>query len=437
MSSLFWTNFEAREKLRKGEKRNACKRAEGCMPSHVGVWRDKDLPCDLCRHSRTCCPFYTSRPLPGDGDSTRPLCGHGAVEPTQRSPSDNTLEDGVILMGQKKGVDLFVIGGNLFHEWQQLAHQGQHQARFGASEDHIGLQLRVVQQFHNRSRSIGWVGMPRVLELLLNLLERSCSCYFKGWIGLQEPQRTLLLQFREQIEGHGIIGFEASGELIDQTRLRADQAILVTCQLFELGYLVTIRGQSMQICEISAPGLGQQVGIDRIGLGTTGRSPTIHSARINWVHRPAGLQQVNNQQTMSGFNNTRHLFFGRRTNDLHQKGVQLGKSLWGMIHTDRTHLMPFFVNRQGIMVLIRPVNTGIPHQKRSSLHECFLNSRALILWRSKRDSLMIGLAQEQCQGSASFLNRSSRVDETDFPWLVQQFHRTSVLLFQPCVEWAC
>ena len=88
----FWTNFEAREKLRKGEKRNACKRAEGCMPSHVGVWHDKDLPCDLCRHSRTCCPFYTSRPLPGDGDSTRQLCGHGAVEPTQRSPSDNTLD---------------------------------------------------------------------------------------------------------------------------------------------------------------------------------------------------------------------------------------------------------------------------------------------------------------------------------------------------------
>src|SRR5712691_5883031 len=71
------------------------------------------------------------------------------------SRTRQTLEDGVILMGQKKGVDLFVIVGNLFHEWQQLAHQGQHQARFGASEDHIGLQLRLVQQFHHRSRSIG------------------------------------------------------------------------------------------------------------------------------------------------------------------------------------------------------------------------------------------------------------------------------------------
>src|SRR5437588_504534 len=109
------------------------------------------------------------------------------------SGTRQTFKDGVILMGQKKGADLFVIVGNLFHEWQQLAHQGQHQARFGASEDHIGLQLRLVQQFDNRSRSISWMGMPRVFELLLNLLERSCSCYLKGWIGLQEPQRTLLV----------------------------------------------------------------------------------------------------------------------------------------------------------------------------------------------------------------------------------------------------
>jgi len=46
--------------------------------------------------------------------------------------------------------------------------------------------------------------------------------------------------------------------------------------------------------------------------------------------------------------------------------------------------------------------------------------RALLLWRSQRDSLMIGSAQERGQGSASFLNRSSRVEEVDFPWRVQQ-----------------
>jgi hypothetical protein len=52
-------------------------------------------------------------------------------------------------------------------------------------------------------------------------------------------------------------------------------------------------------------------------------------------------------------------------------------------------------------MLVGPVNTGIPHQQCSSLYFCFLSVRALILWRSKRDSLMIGSAQERGQGSAS------------------------------------
>ena len=261
-----------------------------------------------------------------------------------------TLKDGVILMGQKKGADLFVIVGNLLNEWQQLAHQGQHQARFGAGEYHIGLQLRLVQQLDNPRRSIGWMGMPRVFELLLNVFEGSGSCGLNGWIGLQEHQCTLLLQFREQLQGHWIIRYASGGELIDQTGLRADQGILVTGELFELRHLFTIRGQSMQIREIGTPGLSQQVRVDQIRLGATGRSATIHGARIDWVNRPARLQEVENQQTMGCFNDTCHVLFGRRTNDLHQKVVQLGKSLWAMINTDRTHLMSFFINRQGIVI---------------------------------------------------------------------------------------
>lgn len=124
------------------------------------------------------------------------------------------------------------------------------------------------------------VGMPRVLELLLKLSEGSGPCSLNGGIGLQEQQRTLLLQFREQIQGHRIIGLEASGELIDQARLCTDQGILITCQLLEFCHLVTIRGQPMQIGEIGTPSLGQQVGIDQIRLGSTGRSATIHRARV-------------------------------------------------------------------------------------------------------------------------------------------------------------
>ena len=258
-----------------------------------------------------------------------------------------TFKEGVILMGQKKGADLFVIVGNLFHEWQQLAHQGQHQARFGACEDHIGLQLRVVQQFDNRSRSIGWMGMPGVFELLLKLVERSGSCCLKGWIGLQEQQRTLLLQLREQLQGHGIIRYASSRELLDQTGLRADQRIWVTCQLFELRHLVTIWSQPTQIREIGTPGLGQQIGINQISFGSRGRAATVNRSRVDWINRPTCFQKVDNQQAMCCFNNKRHLLFGCRTNDLHQKYVQLGKSLWSVINTDRTYLMPFAQQSSG------------------------------------------------------------------------------------------
>src|SRR6266566_7860189 len=123
--------------------------------------------------------------------------------------------------------------------------------------------------------------------------------------------------------------------------------------------------------------------------------------------------------------------------DLFQEGVQSAQSLRAVIDTKRPNLTPLFINDQGVMMVIGPVNTDIPHQKHSSLYTWFLSTRALILWRSKRDSLMIGSAQERCQGSASFLNRSSRVEELDFPWRVQQLYRTSVALFQPCVERAC
>ncbi len=88
-------------------------------------------------------------------------------------------------------------------------------------------------------------------------------------------------------------------------------------------------------------------------------------------------------------------------------------------------------------MVIRPVNTGIPHQSCSSLYLYVLSTRALLLWRSQRDSLMIGSAQEQRRESASFLNRSSRVEQVDFSWRIQQLYRTSVSLFQPYVERAC
>jgi len=71
-------------------------------------------------------------------------------------------------------------------------------------------------------------------------------------------------------------------------------------------------------------------------------------------------------------------------------------------------------------VLICPVNTGIPHPKRSSLQKMSLRSRALILWRSKRRLSHNRFGSGTVPEKSSFQNRSSRVEQVDFPWRVQQ-----------------
>jgi hypothetical protein len=157
----------------------------------------------------------------------------------------------------------------------------------------------------------------------------------------------------------------------------------------------------MQIGKVSTPCLRQQVSINRIGLGTRGSSPPIYCARIDGIDRPACFQQMCNQEAMRGLDDAGHVLLWRRADDLLQKGVQFGKPLRAVINPKRAHLTALLINDQGVMMRVRPVDTGIPHKNRSSLQARFLSTRALILWRSKRDSLMIGSAQEQSQGSMS------------------------------------
>ena len=347
------------------------------------------------------------------------------------------LKELMVLMGQKKGGNLLIILSDLLDQWQQLTYQHQHQACFAARGHGISLQMGLMQLLENLSGDGGRVGMLGSSEHLLELVDRSSHRRLRRGIGLQEQQRAPLLQFGKQVQGDWVIGYASGRELIGQTRLHADQAILIAREQFELSDLLAVWGKAMQIGQVAPSAFSQQVGINGIGLGPRGGSTPIDGARIDRIDGPACLQHVSNQQSMGRLDDAGHLLFGLRANDLLQEGVQFAQALRAMINTKRTDLMAFFINDHGVMMLAGPINPGIPHQKLSSLQECFLSGRALLLWRSKRDSLMIGSAQEQGQGSASFLNRSSRVEEVDFPWHVQQLSRTSVSLFQPCVERAC
>src|SRR2546423_5326413 len=330
------------------------------------------------------------------------------------------LKDLMVLMGQKKGGNLLVVLSNLCKEWQQLTHQSQHQARFGPGDDGIGLQMRLLQALNDLGGDSQGIGMTCFLEDLRDLVCRGALGGLRSGIGLQKHQGGVLLDLREQLQRDGIVGFEASRELIHQTSLGLDQGILITGEQFQLGHLLAIRSESVQIGKVRSSCLGQQIRINRIRFGSRGRTPSINGPGIDRINWPAYFQQVRDQQAMRRLDDARHLLFGRRADDLLQKGVQLAHPLRAVIDPQRTDLTSLLIDDQSVMVRVRPINTSVPHQKCSSLQDRFLSTRALILWRSKRDSLMIGLAQEQCQGSASFLNRSNRVEEGDFPWRVQQ-----------------
>jgi hypothetical protein len=173
----------------------------------------------------------------------------------------------MVLMGQKKGVNLLVILRNLLNQRQQLAHQHQHQTRFGARGDGIGLHMWLVQPLENRGGDRDRIGMLRSSEDLCERFSRSGHRSLWSRVGLQEQQGALLLQFGKQLQSQRVVGYASGGELIDQTRLHADQRILIAREQFQFGNFLTIWAQAVQIGQVSTSCLGQHIGSNRIGRG--------------------------------------------------------------------------------------------------------------------------------------------------------------------------
>ncbi len=157
----------------------------------------------------------------------------------------------MVLMGQKKGVNLPVVLSDLLEQWQQLIHQHQHQTRFGACGHRISLQMGLMHLLENLSCNKLGIGMLGLSKNLLELCLGSGHRRLWGGIALQEPQGTLLLQFGKQIQSHRIIGFEAGRELIDQARLHVDQGVLIAREHFELCNLLAIWDEAMQVGKVA------------------------------------------------------------------------------------------------------------------------------------------------------------------------------------------
>ena len=254
------------------------------------------------------------------------------------------------LMGQKKGGNLLIILSNLREPWQQLTHQRPHQTRFRAGGHDISLQVWLMHPLDNLGGDDRRVGMPGASEDLLDLFGRSCHRCLWGGIGLQEQQGALLLQFRKQLQGHRVIRFETGRELIDQAPLHLDQGILIAREQLQLGNFLAVWRETGQIGQVRPSGLGQQVGINRIRLGTRCGSPTIAAARVDRIDGPAWFQQIRNQPPMGGLTDAGHLFFWLSSKDLLQEGVQSAHAFWRMSETQRTDLTSLFINDQAIMM---------------------------------------------------------------------------------------
>src|SRR6266496_121264 len=192
--------------------------------------------------------------------------------------SGQAAEDPIVFMAQKKLLNLLVILSDLLHQRQELDDQGYRQARFRPDRDRIGSQTGLMQLLEDLGSHVRGRGVAGRRENLADLLNRSGLCCFHGWVGLQKHQGRVLLQLGKEVQCDGIIGFEAGRQLVDQAGLHLDQAILITCEPFEFGDLLTIGGESVQIREVSSSGFCQQVGVDSIGLRTRSRALPVNRA---------------------------------------------------------------------------------------------------------------------------------------------------------------
>jgi hypothetical protein len=307
-----------------------------------------------------------------------------------------TAEDLVVFMAQKKARDLLVILSNLLHQRQELAHQGQHQTRFGAGGDRISSQLGLVQSLDNMLCRLRGIAMVHFLEHRCNLgLRSGLGCLGSG-IGLQEDQRRALVQLGEQGECRWVVRFEAGGQLVDQARLTLDQAILIAGQQLEFSDQRGIRSQLAQVRQLRASGLGQQIGIHCIGFQPGGIAPAIDGLGIERRDDEAGLKPRGHEQALRGFHDTGQLI--GRLGNVEQEALPLIETCFGVRYSQRSHLASRFIDDQRIMMGISPLDTSKPHGDFSLASKNFLGLSGPSLRVLEAQASHHRVRQEGCQG---------------------------------------
>ena len=261
-----------------------------------------------------------------------------------------SLEELVVLMHQKKALNLLIIVSNLLHQGFQLVEQRHHQPRFGASRHRVRLQARLLELCsHLLGGQLG-SGIPGLFQQGRQIFHRGRASCLQGGIGPQKFQCRGLLQFAEQFQSDGVVGFETSRELVDQAGLCPNQCILVARQGFDLLDLLAIRVEPTQIRKVGASRFRQQIRVNRVRFGSRRRSPSLNGSRVDGIDRPAGFQQMGDQQPMRRFHDARDLLTAFEASQACQVGIQLAQSFGTMSHPDRPQLMALLVNTQRIVI---------------------------------------------------------------------------------------
>jgi hypothetical protein len=131
-----------------------------------------------------------------------------------------------------------------------------------------------------------------------------------------------------------------------------DQGILIAGERLQLLHRGTIGLQAAQFRQVEAAGLGQQIGIDLIGLGSGGFAQLIGGLGIDRIDREPRLQQERNEQAMIRFDNACQLV-GRTRNAQHQL-FQFVQALRAVRKALRADAASRFVQDHHIMIGYRP-----------------------------------------------------------------------------------
>jgi hypothetical protein len=347
------------------------------------------------------------------------------------SGSGQALKNRMVLVGQKKGLDVLVIGCNLLSQRQQLPDQNQHQARLGAHSYGISRQLWLVQGLIDFGSNLFGRGMTSLLECLDDLLLRGSLCGPRSGEGLQKEQRRALLQLAEQVQSDGIVGYASGDELIDQAGLQVNEPVLITGECLEFGNLGRVWFQLAQVGQLTASQFRQQVGIDPIGFGSRCASASVDRLGIDWIDRETGFEQSRNEQAAIGLNNTGHLFLEGRSSDAFEQGDQFFQALFRMRYALGGNLTSRFINDDDIMMIIGQSPAPAYHtfqllsDKIGAILGHPLRSRVLIHRCSKHVPLIIdSLKGATREAHPPTISRTVGVLKA-FPWRVR-FHALSL-----------